>query len=165
MPSDDLGRRLQPLLAGDLAAWRGLPDAGVEDFEAVLGGFAERGSVRVGAYPARRMDFAAPDHGRTLTAFARHHRVFMVQVDPPPDTAAALQLPEPTAVLPQEIGVAGAYAHELLYADRGLLLTMAEDLGQPGSRRLVRCRGIRPLANARELGAELYMPLDAEIRW
>ncbi|NNG16055.1 MAG: hypothetical protein HKM89_06195 [Gemmatimonadales bacterium] len=165
MNPGDLGGRLESLLAGDLAAWQGLPDIVVHDLEALFGDPVESSSVRVGAYSAQRLEFRAGKGRRTLVAFARDERVFMVEVLPPPDRNALAGLPEPTAVLPQEIAVEGAYAHEVLHAERGLLLTMAQRFEEPEPRSLVRCRGIRPLVDRRALGPELYMPLETDVKW
>lgn len=165
MDTQDLKKRLEPLLAGDLAAWQGLPDIVVGDLEALLGNPVESGTDRVGAFPARRLEFRVAEGRRALVAFARDQRVFMVEVLPPPERDAVVGLPEPTAVLPQEILVEGAYAHEVLYAERGLLLTMAQRFGEPEPQSLVRCRGIKPLADRSALGPELYMPLDTDVKW
>jgi hypothetical protein len=119
----------------------------------------------VGAYPAERLEIPRVGRGRTLAIFVRHGRVIMVEVLPPPGMEAVADLPEPTVVLPQEIELEDAYAHEYLWAERGLLLTLAQPFDLPEPDRLVRCRGIRPLAHRRELGAELYMPLDTQVKW
>jgi hypothetical protein len=160
----DLNKTLDPLLAGELAAWRGLPDIAVGDLEALLGDPVTSGTVQVGAFAARRLEFKK-EGKRALVAFARDDRIFMVEVLPPPDVSALLGLPEPSAVLPQEIAIESAYAHEVLYAERGLLLTMAQEFKEPGARRLVRCRAIRPLADRHALGPELYMPLETDVKW
>jgi hypothetical protein len=161
----ELRRTLEPLLAGDLVAWHGLPDIGLTDLEAALGEPVESGSVQVGAYRARRLEFSAAPGRPTLAAFVRDERVFMVEVLPPPDISAVIGLPEPTAILPQEIAVDGAYAHEYLYGERGLVVTLAQELDEAEPRRVVRCRGIRPIARTEEFGPEYYTPLDTDIKW
>lgn len=153
-----------PLLSGDLAKWQGLPSISVSELEASLGEAEESETVTLGAYPAQRLRL--PQQGeRTLLAYVRHGQVIMVEALPPPDYSALAALPEPTAILPQEIEVAGTYAHEYLYCERGLLLTVAQYLKQTAPDRLIRCRGIRPLSRPQELGAELYRPLDLDVKW
>ena len=64
-----------------------------------------------------------------------------------------------------------AYAHEYLWCARGLVLTVAvplgglddEDDGVP--ERIVRCRGLRPLARVGDFGPAYYRPLDSRVRW
>lgn len=160
-----LGERLEPFTAGRLTAWQGLPEIRTGDLAALLGEPLERTTVKVGAYPAQRWRFQAGRGRASLVAFTRDDRVFMVEVSPPPDRAALEGLPEPTAVLPQEISVEGAYAHEFLYAERGLVVTLAQQFGESEPRQLLRCRGIRPLEGRKQFGPELYMPLDTDIKW
>jgi hypothetical protein len=172
MASPDLNAIFAPLFSGDLAKWQGLPAISASELETSLGKAAEQETVTLGAYPAERLRFSQPG-GHTLLAYVRHGQVVMVEVLPPPDSSVLATLPEPTAILPQEIDVAGAYAHEYLYAEQGLLLTVAQDLKQATRHRgvgamrhqLVRCRGIRPLSHPRALGAELYRPLDLDVKW
>lgn len=160
-----LGAALEPLLEGDLAAWRGLPEVRVDEVAALLGDPRRSERTKVGAYPAQRLEFGGEQGAAALIAFVRDDRVVMVEVQPPPDRRALEALPEPTAILPQEISAEGAYAHELLYAEHGLLVTLAEPLREPEPRRVLRCRGIRPLAGRAQLGPELYLPLDTDTLW
>jgi hypothetical protein len=164
MSNQDINAVLAPLLSGNLAQWQGLPVISAGDLEAALGQAAEHQTANLGAYPAERLRF--PQRGdRTLLAYVRHGEVIMVEVIPPGDASALAALGEPSAILPQEISIDGAYAHEYLYARQGLLLTVAEDLKHTAPDRLVRCRGIRPLSGPQELGAELYWPEDLDVRW
>lgn len=165
MTPRELQQAFHPLLAGELALWRGLPDATPEELAAALGEASAPETVTVGAYPAERLELRLRDEEPVVAAFVRHGRVILVEVVPPPGMDAMAGLPEPTAVLPQEIEVEDAYAHEYLWAERGLLLTLAQAFDRPEPDRLVRCRGIRPIADRSGLGAELYMPLDTQVKW
>ena len=165
MEGHDIERILAPLLAGELAAWRGLPELSRAELVAALGEPERSDEAQVGAYPAERLEYAGDPSAPALAAFVRDDRLIMVEVVPAPEFSVLAELPEPTAILPQEIDVDGAYAHEYLYCERGLLLTVAQTLGRPEPDRLVRCRGVRPLAEPADLGAELYMPLEAQVKW
>ncbi len=164
MVDHDINTMLAPFLAGDLARWQGLPAVSPGELEAALGGAEERATVNLGAFPAERLRFALPAD-RTLLAYVRYGQVVMVEILPPGDFSAVAALPPPSAILPQEIAVEGAYAHEYLYAGQGLLLTVAEDLNHAVPDRLVRCRGIRPVSGPQELGPELYWPQDLDVKW
>ena len=157
---------IQTLAEGRLERWTGLPELLVSDLIDAAGQPIRSEEVTLGAYPAVRHDFAIPHGTGTLVAFHRGGRVVMLEVVPPPDIGAMSGLPEPTAVLPQEIRVEGAYAHEYFWAERGLLLTLAQRFDSARPERLVRCRGVHPLPpTVRTPGPDVYVPLDARIKW
>jgi hypothetical protein len=165
MTNHDFADQLDSLLLGNLSKWKGLPIISITELEDLLGRTGESKTARLGAYPAQRLEFPHQRGDRTLIAYARHGQIVMVEMLPPPDSSALSGLPQPTAILPQEISVEGAYAHEYLYCERGLLLTVAQSFGRPEPDRLIRCRGIRPMLDRSQLGPELYMPLDTEVNW
>ena len=157
---------IRTFIEGRLDRWNGLPAIRASELVDSLGQPVQREEVTLGAYPALRLTFAVPDRAATLHAYERGGQVVMVERSPPPDITAMESLPEPSAVMPQEVHIDQSYAHEVLYCERGLLLTIAEPLDGSGRKRLVRCRGIRPLPpTARTPGADLYIPLDARIKW
>lgn len=165
MLADVARQALSRLLTGELADWHGLPPVQQADLVEAIGPPISATVVEVGALPADRLAFDVPGTSRRLIAFARHGQVPMVEVEPPPDVAVLARLPAPSVILPQEIRVAGAYAHEYLYKERGLLLTIAERLDKGAPDTLVRCRGIRPLSPSEQLSSDLYLPLDARVVW
>ena len=115
---------LQPLLAGDLPAWQGLPAVSVADFDALYGPPTVRREEPLGALPAMRHDYAAGDDG-TLAMWSRGGQAVMLAPAHLPSPAVLDTLPAPDAVLAHEILVPGHYAHEYLYCTRGLVLTVA----------------------------------------
>ncbi len=155
---------VRPLIEGRLHDWTGLPVMTPADLQAAIGPAAQREEVTLGTEPAVRFAFRIHDT-ETLFGFERHGHIVMLEVSPPPDIGALAMLPAPTATLPQEIRIEGAYAHEMLWATRGLWLTVARPLEGSAPDRLVRCRGIRPLAPNDRLPPDLYRPLATRVKW
>ena len=157
---------LQPLLdflRGNLAAWYGLPAVRVQDLVSAFGSATSSTSIDLGAAVATRLSFSLIGEARTLVAYSRQDEVVMVEAEPPPDLSALAPLGAPTSILPQEIWVPGAYAHEYVYDERGLLVTVAEHLDGSALKELVRCRGIRAFAFSERIPSDLYLPLDAKV--
>lgn len=165
MATQNFASELESLLFGNLMLWKGLPNISVIELEVLLGKTEESETVKLGAYPAQRLKFPQQKGNRALMAYVRYGQVVMVEVLPPPDFNVLSGLPKPTTILPQEISVEGAYAHEYLYCERGLLLTVAQSFEKSEHHRLIRCRGIQPLSSPDQLGPDLYMPLDTEVKW
>ena len=161
----DAEAALSAFVSGRLADWPGLPALSTAELQSLYGPPVDRRQVTLGAYPAWRLELAPTEEGRTLAAYERGGEIVLVEVEPPPGLSALAGLPEPTAILPQEIDVEGAYAHEYLYGERGLMVTVAQRLDRSAPDQIVRCRGIRPLPPSGRPGAELYMPLDTQIKW
>jgi hypothetical protein len=159
----NLRTALEPMLHVDPAHWRGLPEASVEDFDALLGPPEERTEGTLGYYPATRCRYRDKD-GAGIILWARNDAAVMVEAMEAPPPSVLDDLPEPTIVLPQEILIPDAYAHEYLYCATGLVLTVAESL-HGGADRIVRCRGVRPLTSARDFGPAYYMPFEDQIAW
>lgn len=160
-----LKKKIEPLLTGQLHKWHGLPVLLASDLEASLGESDEEKTVNLGAYPAQRLVYKYPDNRHEVIIFTREGGVVMIEVNIPINVKALDDLPEPSVILPEEIFVAGVYSHEYVYADRGLLLTVAQPLGQKRLSKIIRCRGIRVLSSANELGPELYVALENKIKW
>ncbi|MCA0439589.1 MAG: hypothetical protein LCH71_03735 [Proteobacteria bacterium] len=154
---------LQPLLAGDLPAWQGLPAVSVADFDALYGPPTVRREEPLGALPAMRHDYAAGDDG-TLAMWSRGGQAVMLAPVHLPSPAVLDTLPAPDAVLAHEILVPGHYAHEYLYCTRGLVLTVAQSL-QGNERHIARCRGMAPLAAPREFGPDFYLAFEDRVSW
>jgi hypothetical protein len=152
-----------PLLRFDLAAFAGLPQVLAADVEAAWGAPARVEEVRLGRYPALRSTFPRPAPGGGLEVFARGGEVLAVETLVPPPVEAMGPLGEPTTILPHELRAEGAYVHEYLYAPRGLVLSVTEPFAQEDAVRLLRCRGVRPMASAAEYGPELYRSLDVAV--
>lgn len=156
---------LAAFLEGDLGDWRGLPALHQVALVEAFGPPASTSVVELGSQPADRLVFEVPRAACRLIAFARGGQVCMVEREPAPDIAVLARLPAPSVILPQEIRLTGVYAHEYLYRERGLLLTIAERLDRRARDTLVRCRGIRPLSPSEPVPSELYFPLDARVAW
>jgi hypothetical protein len=155
---------LAPLLRFDLLAFAGLPRVRAADIEALWGPPREVKEATLGRYPALRSTFPRPEPCGGLHVYARGGDVLAVETVAPPPLGAMEGLGQPTAILPHELFADDAYVHEHLYAARGLVLSVTEPF-EPESAvpRIVRCRGVRPMASAKEYGPELYRSLDTAV--
>ena len=167
-----LADALAPMLRLDPAAWVGLPEATVADFDELLGPPAAFEETTLGSYPARRRRYEAGGASDGLILYSRGDRAVMVETPRPPPLSALAALPEPDAVLARELRLPDAYPHEYLYCATGLVLTVAVPLGtieddedEATPNGILRCRGIRPLARVEEFGPDYYLPLDRRVRW
>jgi hypothetical protein len=156
----DAAAALAPLLALDLAAWHGLDSLAVADLDAALGPPAESEDAYLGWYPAQRLTYRLDRPSGGLHCYARDGRAVLVETLVPPPPAVLGELGPPTATKPHEILVEDAYVPEWVYAPRGLVLSVAEPFGAPEDRRVVRCRGVRPLADADDFGPEFYLAFE-----
>ncbi|HWS90142.1 MAG TPA: hypothetical protein VN282_24445 [Pyrinomonadaceae bacterium] len=163
--AEEAGARLRPFLDGDLRAWAGLPGLSLATLSAVLGQPSRREETKLGWYDATRYTFEAEAPSGGLAAYIRGGAVVMIEALKPPPASAAEGLGEPCAVKPHEILVEGAYVHEYLYCERGLVLSVAEPFDKAEPSRLVRCRGLRPLAGPEEFGPEFYMAFEERVVW
>jgi hypothetical protein len=156
---------IQSFIEGRLSDWRGLPNLTIPALSEIVGAPTARENAPLGSSTALRHAFELRDRNASLFAWERNGHVVLIEISPPPGLEALDSLPEPTALLPQEIRIEGAYAHEYFFADRGLLVTIARPL-ENGADRLVRCRGIRPLPpTARAPEPDIYQPLATRIKW
>jgi hypothetical protein len=156
---------LEPMLRADPARWRGLPPTTVAALDALLGAPEESLHGVLGYYPANRRRYRDAATGEGLVAWARDGAVVMVETLAPPDVAVLAALPQPAAVLEHEILVPSAYAHEYLYPETGLVLTVAEPLRGGGPKWIVRCRGVAALASPEAFGPAYYRAFDDQVRW
>ena len=156
---------IQSFIESRLSDWRGLPDLTISALSRIVGAPTVREDGPLGTSTAMRHTFELRHRNASLFAWERNGHVVLIEIWPPPGLEALEGLPEPTAILPQEIRLEGAYAHEYFFADRGLLLTIARSL-ESGDDRLVRCRGIRPMPpTARAPEPDIYQPLATRIKW
>jgi hypothetical protein len=157
---------IQSFIESRLSDWPGLPDLSISTLSEMVGAPTAREDAPLGSSTALRHVFELRDRNNaSLFAWERNGHVVLIEISPPPGLEALEGLPEPTAILPQEIRIEGAYAHEYFFADRGLLLTIARSL-ESGDDRLVRCRGIRPMPpTARAPEPDIYQPLATRIKW
>lgn len=151
---------LEPLLALDPVAWRGLPALAVAEADLALGPPAEVEETGLGRYPAQRRSYRLDRPSGGLDCFARDGQVVLVETLVPPPAAVLAALGEPSGVKPHEILVEGAYVPEWVYAERGLVLSVAEPFAAPADRRVVRCRGVRVLASADDFGPEYHVAFE-----
>ncbi len=157
---------IRNFIEGRLADWQGLPLLTVGGLSEILGAPVRHAEAPLGTATAPRYTFELRERDASLFAHEANAHIVLVEISPPPGLDALEGLPEPTAVLPQEIRIDRAYAHEYFYAERGLLLTIAKPFEAHVEDRLVRCRGIRPLPpTARTPGPDLYAPLATRIKW
>jgi hypothetical protein len=164
-PGVQAAAALEPMLALDLAAWRGLPDLGVGDVDAALGPPETSEDAHLGWYPARRRTYRLDRPSGGLHCYSRDDRVVLVETLKAPPARVLEQLGPPSAAKPHEILVDGAYVPEWVYAARGLVLSVAEPFDAPAQRRVVRCRGVRPLASADDFGPEFYLAFQNQTSW
>lgn len=156
---------LKPFVEGDLRSWRGLPTASSSDLDHVLGRPEKREVSKLGYHPAERYVYALDVATRGLMAYVRDNRVVLIEAIQPPPISAIEDLPKPCGIKPQEILVPNAYAHEYVYCEIGLILTIARALKGDAPDLLARCRGIRPIAAADEFGPDYYKPFEDQIAW
>lgn len=156
---------LDPLLRGDLTRWKGLPSVLTADFDALFGVAIEVEKGLLGHFPATRHVYTDSNTGAGLILWTREDLAVMVETLTLPPASILAELPAPSAVLPQEILVPDAYAHEYLYCATGLVLTVARALRHDAPDRIVRCRGIKPLSDLREFGQAYYQEFDDQVRW
>lgn len=119
----------------------------------------------LGWYPAQCLTSPMDCPSGGLRAYVRDGEVILVEALVPPPVSLLERLSEPDAVLPHEILSPGAYVHEYLYGGRGLILSVAEPFDREQPRRILRCRGIRPVGSPSDLGPELYLPFEDQISW
>ena len=150
----------QPFLFCELPEWTGLPRLTLDEMARILGAPRSQAVQDLGYYPADRYVFplATPTGG--LIAYLREGHVVMVETVAPPRSSVPVGLPEPCGRLPHEFLVAGAYAHEFVYCEKGLVLTVACALDHSKPEWLIRYRGVRPLAHVREFGPEYYKAFE-----
>lgn len=158
-----LHERLAPLLAGDPLAWHGLPPAHVADFDALFGAPLVQQDQVLGAMAAVRRSYRDAQ-GRGLVVWSRQDLAVMVEASTLPPPALVAQLPRPDRILAHEILLPDHYAHEYLYCATGLVLTVAEPLGQ-GQAHIARCRGVAALASPQEFGPAYYLAFEDQISW
>lgn len=161
----NLRAALDPMLRIDPLAWRGLPRVTDVEFDALFGAPEESVESVLGYYPATRRRYLSADATQGLVVWARDGEAVMVETSAQPPITALASLPEPSAVLAQEIFVPDAYAHEYLYCGIGLVLTVAQPLGGEKPSQIVRCRGIRALITPKEFGPTYYRPFEDRVRW
>jgi len=150
---------LKPFLEGNLRGFRGLPETTLAGLETAFGPPAEHSASELGFYPADRYVF--PNAG--LVAYVRDRQVVLLESLHPPSIDAVHELPEPCGVLPHEILVEDAYAHEFVYCAQGLVLTIAKPTRGDGPDQLVRARAIRPIPSVESVGPELYRAFEDRI--
>jgi hypothetical protein len=156
---------LEPLLHGDPARWKGLPPVSLADFDATFGSAAETEEGVLGHHPATRRIYRTANAGAGLILWDRKGVAVMVEALAVPPASVLAELPEPSLILAQEILVPGAYAHEFLYCATGLVLTVARALRHDAADRIVRCRGLKPLASPAEFGPDYFREFDDQVRW
>lgn len=156
---------LDPIVRVDPVRWKGLPPVTESGLETLFGEPKERAESVLGYYPATRCLYRLPVSGQGLVAWLRDGEAVLVETLSQPSVTVLERLPAPSAVLAQEILVPDAYAHEYLYCTVGLVLTVCEPLSGEGPDRIVRCRGLRPLADPSDFGPEYYCAFENQVRW
>lgn len=149
---------IRPLTAGRPGDWHGLAATPVARFDADLGAPAAVEQSELGYYPAERRDYGGP------IVWARDGQAVMVEVACDLPAAALDGLEEPCASLPAELLLPDGYPHEHLYCRRGLVVTLVRPYAG-GEKRIVRLRGIAPIAGPDEFGPELYRAFEDQVSW
>lgn len=147
------------LLSFRLAEWNGLPPCLNTDLARSFGTPSEAVEVSLGAFPALRESYSAPNLPATgFMAYSRAHRVTVIETAAPPPLEVLETLGEPDARMPQEFSLPGYYVREFLFCRRGLVLSVAEPSGAAEPLvKIVRCRGIAVLNAPFEYGADYYL--------
>ena len=156
---------LDPMLCVEPTRWRGLPQVTVAELDALLGAPDESVDAVLGFYSATRRRYRPGATGQGLAAWARDGAVVMVETLASPPASVLEALPEPSAVLAHEILVPDAYAHEYVYCDIGLVLTVAQPFRDGEPNRIVRCRGVAPLNSPAAFGPAYYRAFEDQVRW
>jgi hypothetical protein len=149
---------IRPLTAGRPGEWHGLAGTAVALFDDVLGPPVAVEQAELGYYPAERRDYGGP------IVWARNGQAVMVEVACDLPAAALDGLEAPCATLPNEILLPDGYPHEQLFCRRGLVVTMVQPYAG-GENRIVRLRGIAPIADPAEFGPELYRAFEDQVHW
>ncbi|MGB7921937.1 MAG: hypothetical protein WCF57_01700 [Pyrinomonadaceae bacterium] len=158
--------RLDPFLNWNLAAWQGLPELPVQALNRLFAAPASEETAELGWYPAQRLEYPVdnvPSGG--LVAYARDNRVRLIEAIVPPPSSVIDTLEEPSAILPNEISVQGAYVPEYLYCQRGLVLSVARPFDETQPLRVLRCRGIHPIERPDQFDTELYRSEQTKTFW
>lgn len=156
---------LRPFLEGDLRSWPGLPHLSPKALSDALGEPDERAETKLGWYPALRLVYRRDTASGGLAAFARSEQIVLIEALIAPPARVLQELGEPSAVKPHEILSPGSYVHEYVYCARGLVLSVAKPFNEGDSIRIIRCRGLRPLASPDEFGPEFYQPFEDQVAW
>ncbi|MEK6677153.1 MAG: hypothetical protein AABZ47_16050 [Planctomycetota bacterium] len=160
----NLQTSLEPILRVEPARWQGLHRATVAEFDALFASPEESIDAVLGYYPATRRRYRT-NTGQGLMLWARAGEAVMVETLVQPAASVLNELPNPCAILAHEILVPDAYAHEYLYCAIGLVLTVAQPLRGDVPFRIIRCRGVKPLASADEFGLDYYCAFEDQVRW
>lgn len=161
----DLKGILRPFLEWDLTSWNGLPRVLVKTFSAVLGRPEKVEDARLGWYPAQRFSYPVSMPGGGLDVYVREHEVVLIEMRIPPPLSAMDALGSPSAVKPHEILLEGAYVHEYLFCEKGLVFSVAEPFEEGLPLHIVRCRGIRRIDSPDQFGPEFYQSFEDRIVW
>jgi len=151
-----------PLLRGTPGAWHGLPPTPASDFDAAFGPPLRSTKTNLGFLPADRLVHDTSEG--ELIAWIRRGQAVMIEVAAEHPVSVLGGLEQPCVVLPQEILVPEAYARERLYCERGLVVTVAHPFDGTEDR-IVRFRGISPIATPAEFGTDLYKPFEDRASW
>ena len=156
---------LRPFLEGDLRSWNGLPALSMVALGAALGEPGKGERTNLGWYPADRYTYAVDSPTGGINAYARDRVVILIETIVAPPLSAMNGLGEPSAILPNEILAPDAYVHEYLYCEKGLVLSIAEPFEKQRPKKIVRCRGIKPLNSPDEFGPEFYLAFENRTAW
>jgi hypothetical protein len=149
-------------LAGDATAWRGLPAIQEVDLDEALGPAQETSEAMLGWYPARRAVYrlAGVDGPSEVAIYSRDGNVMMAEALTLPQLPPLDALGRPSDIMPHELLATDAYVHEFVYADRGLVLSVAQPFAPDSAWHVVRYRTIRPDT---EFGPDLHRSADDNI--
>jgi len=151
-------------IAGDATAWLGLPTVSEVDLDAALGPAEEASDAMLGWYPARRAVYrlAGSAGPADVAIYSRDGTVVMAEALSLPPLPPLDALGQPSDIKPHELLATDAYVHEYVYADRGLVLSVAQPFAPDGAWRVVRYRTIQ---RGTEFGPDLHRSADDDIRF
>lgn len=161
----NLQTALDPMLRIDPLNWQGLPAATAAQFDQLFGAPSERIETVLGCFPTTRLSYPVKFPAGMLSVWVRDGNAVMIEIQKQPKLSVLSSLPEPSAVLPNEILLPAAYAHEYLYCDLGLVLTVAQPYKIGDEQYIARCRGLKILTSVRDFGPAYYQAFDDQVQW
>lgn len=163
--SKSFASRMEPFMTLNFGSWTGLPLCHVSDFTALYSQPTQVKDATVGAFPAKLYTYEVAGMENELKVYERYGNVLMVELNKVLELDFISDLGTPSEILPQEIFLENAYAHEYLYTQKGLLITVLQHFNKNDAKEITRFRTFRPIEKAEDLDSELYYPLDNEINW
>ena len=155
----------QPFIDLELKKWKGLGFYTIDEFSELFGQLEEVRDSKVGYFPAICYQYHVDNVKYPLKIYERGGIAIMLEIEAILDIALLDDLEEPSVILLPELSIEEAYAHEYLYCNRGLLITVLEYDNPTRKNEIMRIRGFGTIDAVRDLKSDLYYPLDNQIKF